>query len=86
MEINIVLEGQSFTDSPTKTQTINALQSIERFLNQIAGAQLLKQEYLASQPEMQNLLNASVLVKKAAETFSGTSGLAVPQGGPQIVR
>lgn len=75
----IKLEAIEFSESPTKTATINALLAMEKFINQMAGAQMLNGDYTAMTPEMQLLLTAAVHVKKAEQAFSGQAGLPQPR-------
>lgn len=79
----------TFTSAPTKTQTVNALRDISKFLGNIGGALILDGSYTVADQCLGTLLNASIQLKASAQAFDegpNASGLAIPQPGPQVVR
>ncbi len=90
MEVkNLELEAISFSDAPTKSQLTNALRDIHNFVGRMGGSLLMDGSYTIGDQAVGVMLNASVMLKQAADLFDAgpnAAGLAVPQGGPQVVR
>lgn len=82
------LDAIDFKEAPTKTQLTNSLKSIYEFLNQLAGALVLDGAYTIADQPLGMMLNGAIQLKAATDHFEAgpnAAGLAVPQGGPQIV-
>lgn len=78
----------SFSAPPTKTQVVNALRDIFKFLNRMGGALILDESYNIGDQGIGQMLNGAIQLRAAADTFENgpnTAGLAVPQAGPQVV-
>ena len=79
------LDAIDFKEPPTKTQTINALRDIEKFLTRMGGAIVAEGSYRMGEQSIGTLLNATIQLRAAADAFEqgpNASGLAVPQPGP----
>ena len=87
MEIAAIeLPAISFDSIPTNSQVSDALNGIHKFLSRTAGLLNANGEVTAASPEVAAMLNASNLLKQAADAFGrNLSGLVVPAGGPQVV-
>ena len=87
---DLKLDSIEFTQAPTKSQLVNALNDISTFISHMGGALILDDTYSVADQPLGEMLNASIMLKKAAAQFEAgpsASGLAVPQpGGPQVVR
>lgn len=89
---DLELEAASFKDTPTKTQVVNTLRDIQKFLTRMGGALLVDGSYSLGDESIGVLLNSAVQVRVAADKFEAgpnQSGLAVPNPnlsrGPQRV-
>lgn len=82
----------NFTAPPTKSQIVNTLRDIAKFLGQLGGSILHDASYTLGGEDVGALLNATIHVRAAGDKFEAgpnSAGLAVPQqmpGGPQRVR
>lgn len=89
MEVkNLELASISFSEAPTKSQIVNMLRDIHKFLGRVGGALILDESYSIADPPLGAMLNASIQLKASADQFEqgpNAAGLAVPQGGPQVV-
>lgn len=90
MEVkNLHLDEISFSEAPTKTQLVNLLQDIHKFLGRVGGALILEGSYTIADQPLGQMLNGSIQLKAAADGFEAgpsAAGLAVPAPGPQVVR
>jgi hypothetical protein len=87
MEIAAIeLRAISFDSIPTNSQVAEALEDIHKFLSRTAGLLNANGDVTAANPEIAAVLNASNLIKQAANTFGqNLNGLVVPASGPQVV-
>lgn len=71
----------NFTAPPTKSQIVNTLRDITKFLQSVGGSVLHDGSYTIGGEEIGQLLNATLQLRVAADKFEGPSGsgLAVPQ-------
>jgi len=88
MEIAAIeLRAISFDSIPTNSQVAEALEDIHKFLSRTAGLLNANGDVTAANPEIAAVLNASNLLKQAANTFGqNLNGLVLPQTGPQVVK
>lgn len=90
MEVkDLHLDEITLAEPPTKTQLVNLLHDVHKFLGRVGGALILDGSYTVADPPMGALFNGSIQLKAAADGFENghnASGLAVPQPGPQVVR
>jgi hypothetical protein len=86
---DLKLEEISFSDrTPTKSQIVNALRSMQAFLSRSISAMILAEEFTYGDPAVAQALGAVVQVKAAADAFENgpnTAGLATPAPRPGIV-
>lgn len=89
---DLELEAVSFKDTPTKTQVVNMLRDIQKFLTRIGGVLIVDGSYSIGDEPVAILLNATIQLRAAADKFEAgpnQSGLAVPNPsltrGPQRV-
>lgn len=79
---DLQLDAISFSQAPTKSQLVNTLRAIHSFLAKMGGSLLMDESYTIGDQPMGVMLNASVMLKQAADQFDAgpsASGLAVPQ-------
>lgn len=79
------LDAQDFKEAPTKTQIINLLHDVEKFLARVGAALMLDGSYRIGEQSVGTLLNATIQLRAAADAFEqgpNSTGLAVPQPGP----
>jgi hypothetical protein len=78
----------SFSAPPTKTQVVNTLRDIFKFINRMGGALILDESYNIGDQAVATMLNGAIQLRAAADAFENgpnATGLAVPQPGPQVV-
>jgi hypothetical protein len=83
------LDEISFSAPPTKTQIVNVLRDIYKFVNRMGGAIILDESYSISDPPVGSMLNGAIQLRAAADAFEAgpnVAGLAVPQQAPGQVR
>lgn len=88
---DLKLPAFEFKEAPTKTQIVNTLRDIHKFLNRLGGALILDGSYTVGDEPIGLLLNGSIQMRAAADKFEAgpnSSGIAVPQPhpGPQRMR
>ena len=67
-------------DDMTDTEMVEALRTLCKIANRIAGVALARGRKTAILPCMQNLLASAANLEQAANNWDGPSNLAVPQG------
>ena len=85
---DLQLDAISFNQAPTKSQLVNMLRDLHNFIGRVGGSLLMDGSYTIGDQAVGVMLNASVGLKQAADLFEqgpNAAGLAVPQGGPQVV-
>jgi hypothetical protein len=79
----------AFGQAPTKTQVVNTLRDIFKFINRMGGALILDESYNIGDQAIGQMLNGSIQLRAAADAFEAgpnVAGLAVPQPAPGQVR
>lgn len=66
-------------DDMTEMEIVDALRSMSKAINKLAGAVLIKRKYSLLSPCMQPLLSAAANLESASNTWNGPSPLTVPQ-------
>jgi hypothetical protein len=83
------LEEIKFSTPPTKSQIVNCLRDIFKFINRMGGALILDESYNIADPPMGAMLNGSIQLKAAEDQFEAgpnVAGLATPMPAPGQVR
>lgn len=83
------LDAIEFRESPTKSQLINALDSIHKFTSECIGSLMVSKEYGAEDVNIHVLINAVSALVAAKNHWNGQSNLSIPQPQqprPQMVR
>jgi len=82
---DLKLDEIKFNSAPTKTQMVNLLRDISKFVGDCGAAMILDHSYTIADQPLGMALNAAIQFKAAADAFEGgpnASGLAVPQPVP----
>jgi hypothetical protein len=66
---DLTLDAISFKESPTKSQLVNTLRDIHKFLSRMGGMMLADESYAISDQPLTTMMNASVQLKAAADMF-----------------
>lgn len=86
MEVkDLKLDEISFKEAPTKSQIVNTLADIEKFLNKMGGSLLMEGTYCMGDPAVGALLNGIMHIRSAKDAFENgpnATGLALPQPQP----
>jgi hypothetical protein len=89
MEVrDLHLDEIHFTSAPTKTQLVNTLRDIHKFLGQVGASLIFDGSYTIAEQALGTMFNASIQLKASADQFEAgpnASGLQVPQAGPMAV-
>lgn len=79
----IELRAISFDSIPTGSQLSDALNDVHKFLSRVGGILTVDGSLTAANREVANILNASNLIKEAADICGrNTSGLVLPMPSP----
>lgn len=89
MEVpDLKLDAISFNAPPTKTQLVNMLRDISKFVNACAASVVLDGSYKPADPPCGSMFNGAHMLNQCADGFEAgpnATGLAVPQPGPMAV-
>ena len=86
---DLKLDAITFNAPPTKSQLVNTLREISKFVSNCAASVVLDGSYSVSDQPCGGMFNASTMLKQCADGFENgpnATGLAVPQPGPMAVR
>lgn len=86
---DLKLDAISFSQAPTRSQIVNCLRDISKFLGQMGGSLILDGSYTVADQQMGAMLNASIQLKASADQFDqspNSAGLSTPQIAPQVMR
>lgn len=86
MEFNdLHLDAISFTAAPTKTQIVNTIRDMQKFLTRLGGALLVDGSYALGDEPIAILFNGTIQLRGAADRFEAgpnVAGLTTPQPVP----
>ena len=70
MEVkDLKLDEISFSQPPTRTQIVNMLRDIHRFLSRVGGCVIQSEEFTVADQAVGAMLNATIQIKAASDVF-----------------
>lgn len=66
---DLSLDAISFKEAPTKTQLVNVLRDIHRFLSRLGGVIIADEQFTIADPAVGAMLNGTIQLRAAADQF-----------------
>jgi hypothetical protein len=79
----------SFSAAPTRSQLVNMLRDIHKFLGNVGAALIMDGSYTIADQPLGAMLNASIQLKAASDQFDAgpsAQGLSEPRMAPGVPR